>query len=107
ELRHQDRAIERRDDELGGRGRYATRGDLVTGPPFRERLGEPGSPEREDLRQPRAEPLMDVGELRGEVAHRAAPHAIAVPLRLEEPVEEAADLRQPVGVGIREAWIER
>ena len=50
---------------------------------------------------------MHVRQLRGQVAQRAAAHAVALALRLEHAVEEAADLRERAAGRVREARIER
>src|SRR5262245_32422960 len=50
---------------------------------------------------------MHVRELRGQVPERAASHAVARALRLEDAIEEATDLRQRPPGRIREAWVQR
>ena len=49
---------------------------------------------------------MDVGQLRDQVAERAAPDAVARALRLEHAVEEAPDLRERPRRRVREARVE-
>src|SRR5262245_12155450 len=50
---------------------------------------------------------MHVRELRGQVPERAASHAVARALGLEDAIEEATDLRQRPSSRIREAWVQR
>ncbi len=49
-----------------------------------------------------AEALVHVGELGGEIAHRAAAHAVALPLRVEHAIEERVELVDRIGVRVRE-----
>src|SRR5207237_9219431 len=54
-----------------------------------------------------AECRVHVGELRSQIAERAAPDAIAGALELEKAIEEATDLRERLPLGVGEAGLER
>jgi hypothetical protein len=48
-----------------------------------------------------------IGQLGGEIAHRAAPDTLALPLVLEQPIEKHVDLLDGISLGIRECRLER
>src|SRR6185503_10914573 len=67
-----------------------------------DRLREMVAVDVEDAGELLAEPLVHVGELGCEIAHRATAHAVALPLRVEHAVEEGVELAHRIGVRIRE-----
>ena len=72
-----------------------------------ERAHQTVAPCDEDGGQPRAKPLVHVGQLRRQVPERAPADAIASALGVQHPIEEAPDLAERVSFDICEARLER
>jgi hypothetical protein len=107
DLGHQDCALERRHQEMGRpRGIDVAPQAALALPPL-EGPGELDAPVGEDARELEAKALVDVGELRGEVAHGTAAHAIPFALIGEHTIEERVDLCDRVRSRVGEGRLQR
>src|SRR3989304_5406652 len=74
--------------------------------PWGSRGGPRRAPWREAPAQPLAKPLVHIRQLRGQVAHGAAAHTVALPLGLQDAIEEAVDPVERRAARIGEARLE-
>ena len=72
-----------------------------------QKVGQTLAPGSEQRGQATAESLVDIGQLGREVAERTAADAVARALRLQEPIEKSAYLRDRIPAWILEARLER
>jgi len=100
-------AFERGHDELGETDGVEVHPETSRHLASLERARQPNSPAQEDSGEPLPESLVDVRQLGGKIAHGTAPDTVALPLVVEDPLEEVVDLGDGVRRGIRERRFER
>ena len=107
-LRQQDRSLERRHQEVGDRLRLTGLHQLPSRLGLPEHEREPLLPCCKHRSQPRAKSLVHVAELGGQVAHRAAAHALALRAGASRTrLRKHRICAKPVALGVGEARLER
>jgi hypothetical protein len=102
DLAQENRPLEARDQELSQSRSVRVGAHVASSLPAPHGLGQTRPPDVEDLGQALTKPFVHVRKLAGQVPHHAPAHAVALPLRVQDAIQERVDLGDRIRIDIRE-----